>query len=55
MIASNKYFAYIPYSLGDLIGIGAVSHDVSQVENLVVRGRSLQAGVQRLLVGMNIG
>ena len=55
MIASDKYFAQIPHPFGHLIGIGAVAHNVPQVENLIVRGRSLQAGIQRLLVGMNIG
>jgi hypothetical protein len=55
MIASYKHLSQRPHLFYYFIGVGAIADNVPKIENLVAGGRSLQAGIQRFLVGVNIG
>src|SRR5262245_38557434 len=55
VIPADEDGAQAARSLRHLIWIGAVADDIAEIENAVMRRRSLQAGFQRLEVGVDIG
>jgi len=54
MIAAHDGTAHRPHARAHLIRRSVIADHVAQIDDLIVRGRSVHAGVERLQVGMNV-
>ena len=54
MVATDEHSPQLTCPLSDFIGIGAVAYDITQIKDTIMRGRSLQTGVQRFQVRMYV-
>ncbi len=54
VIAADENFAQTAGAVDDFIGACAVTHDVAEIGNQIVRGSCRQAGFQGFEVGVNV-
>jgi hypothetical protein len=54
MIAAHEDRSKITRTLRNLVGVGAIAHDVAQVVNLIVLGSRVQASLKRFKVCMDV-
>ena len=54
MIAAHHRASHGPHPIADFVGRGVIADHIAQVHHAIVGGRSLQTGLQRFQVGVNI-
>ena len=54
MVSAHKNRPQLARARRDRVWIGAVAHDIAQIENLIVLRGRLQAGFQSFQIGMDI-